>query len=243
MTKDDFIEKINAIGLSLTLATSYFSAYESMSHAAENRLDELNYAPGFFGLAAKALLGGFFMETAKLFESPKRGYSIEKFLNVCEQHLPKVDVDMTSIYHGYEKDFCETYIKGQIIEWKRNFCNLSEDINKLMGIRDNYYGHIDKNYMNDLSEAFRKFPFSTFYDLKPLLEFAVQVLNGVRSYLTGVHYDHKLSDSADLKNLLGALHASKYDVWGNKIDEDALRKLRRPSKPTIKGVACKGEKL
>ena len=247
MTRDDFIEKVNAIGSSLTLATSYFSAYESMAQAAENRLDELNLAPGFFGLAAKALLGGFFMETAKLFESSKRGYSIEKFLNVCEQNLYKISqhkVEESEIHEATTETGAtiivgvslqqllgiEVDISKEIVEWKNEFSSLSEDIKKLMGIRDKYYGHIDKGYMNNLSVVFSDFPFSTLYELKPLLQYADKVLNGVRGYLTGVHFDHNLSNSADLKNLLGALHASKHDIYGNKIEEEALHKLRFPKK-------------
>ena len=93
MTKADFIEKIEAIGLSLILATSYFDAYESMSQASENRIEELNLAPNFFALTAKALLHGFFMETAKLYEPPRRGYSIEALLNECEEHLYNLRVE------------------------------------------------------------------------------------------------------------------------------------------------------
>ena len=248
-TKEEFIEKVNGVQVSLTLAVSYFKAYESLSWASENRLDELNLAPGFFGLTAKALLHGFFMETAKLFESPKRGYSIEKFLNVCEQQLFKIPQNKAKeaeIFETTNEDGAtitigvsvaqalgiEIDISQIVKDWKCELGSLSVKIENLMGIRDKYYGHIDKGYMNNLNAVFKEFPFSSLYELKELLDFANQVLNGARGYLIGVDLDPNLSNSADLKNLLNALHATKHDIYGNKIDEEVIRKLRYPDMTT-----------
>jgi len=244
-TKKDFIEEVDGLNVSLTFAFSYFNAYESIVRAVENRADEVNLAPSFFSLSAKAFLHGIFMETAKLFEGKNRGYSIEKFLNVCEQSLSTVlanepqelnivettNDDGVTIMFGCSVDKflrIDCNISDVTKKWKCKLNGLSEKIKNVMGVRDKYYGHIDKTYMNDLRKVLNDFPLSSLCEIKELLDFANEVLNGVRSYLTGIDRDPTISNSGDLKTLLDKVYYSNRDIYGNEIDKDALDKLRYP---------------
>jgi len=214
MTRDEIIKRVDAIDQIVTLATSFLSVYESIGNASVNRLTELNYAPGFFGLVSKALLQGIFLETTKLF-SPKEDYSIKKFLNMSEQYLPKIHVMKPDIEEiecgdvnlafGFKMDTNSLFIKEKIKNWQMEHDGFCKKVKNLREQRDKYYAHCDKKYMDNLETLFADFPIS-FNELRDLLTFASSVCNGVRVYLTGVDLDHRLSNSGDLSGLLDALY-------------------------------------
>ena len=129
-------------------------------------------------------------------------------------------------------------IRKTLASLKSELDGFSCVIDNLKGVRDKYFAHLDKNYMNNLQSVLAEFPISSLYDLKALLDFASKFLNKVHLYLTGDNFTfshertHHLLESYYLKSFLIGLHEDKHDIWGNDINEE-IRKIRFRQNPGL----------
>ena len=249
MDKEQFLEKINAIGKSIWSASHFYDAYKDLLDARnnENLLKQINRAPAFFRIATDALFLGIFSETAKIFDSRGGAYSIEKFLNVCSQHLYKLprhivppEIHEPSDGEGATLAFGDPFeilgieppcIKKTIASLQKELGEFTCVIDNLKKIRDKYYAHLDKEYMNDFQKVIEDFPISSLQELKKLLDFASKVLNEVRTYLTSSSFAYSLNRT-DLPSFLLGLHHENLDVWGNDISE-SINNLKFCKNPAL----------
>ena len=268
MTRDEIIKCTEVIGKSITFATSYLCALESIVEARRDKWQEMSYAPGFFWLASNALISSIIMETSKLYDCDGESYSIYKYLSDCKKHLPlhprhkseSVTEEMDSgamisfgISVGEFIDI-ENRIIGKINELESELAELPKKahdtnvvsrkkelgnelkklrhrlcvesdiskrlkvwdkeirsqnfqlaISKMRTVRNKYYAHLSREYMDNVDNLFKDSPISLL-ELKELVAGAAKINNGVREYLTGADLDYKLTGSGDLDNLLSAMY-------------------------------------
>lgn len=175
---------------------SKFKLYKYIIERANDNLNELNIAPGFFNLVLDSLISNVIITIAKIYEPSNRsGGSISKLINKIEQSIKSIEDERINI---------------ELIKKHRNEIEKSKDVIKNLFVwRDKQYAHYDKKYFlgeNNLSEDAKL----TFGDIINLIEKAGAILNDYYSVLTDKYYSIEACNFDDVKKILDMLKQYNY---------------------------------
>ena len=166
----------------------YFHTFKDINNLAKSNKDKLSYS--FFGTSRRALYYMSCMSIAKLFDKNKATENIPKLLETASQNLGLVRIKNA---------------KQKISSLQIELAKHATIIKNLIGKRNEYYAHNDKNFFRKPQLLSKKYPLAI-TDLETLLKFAIKVLDK----LTGEKTVFKPLDDdfLDLKYLLADIKKS-----------------------------------
>lgn len=214
MNKDDLKKLIVSYLYRIVYANDKFCLYKYLCERKQDRLDEMNIAPGFFSTVFDALRQSFIIEVFKLYDI-KSDTGLVKLLNICRNCYKTFPCKTYNEFHQIDiktgetiytlRDEVEINIIQDITQLKNKLSEKEGIINNLRGQRDKYYAHLDKKYFNDDLSISDDYPFS-FNDVELLLDFAGEVCNTLLVDLCGEKVSPQSTNYNDIKYILDRLH-------------------------------------
>ena len=188
---------------------SYISIYKSLAEARENRLEEINFAPAFFGIVTQSLYTSIILWIYKLFDkNSERG--IYNFLLFVEDNLSL----FSKKHYKQHKSISDNDWRFTEIGWTElNLIELNEfkkifDKNEILKNvkrqRDKFYAHFDSKYFYSLDKLYIDAPikWNDFYEIKKNLD---NIINRISVAYDGSGYSFDTVNINDVKGILDTI--------------------------------------
>jgi len=210
-------ERIEELRKAHVRAYQYFYAYDKINELrapnlvgqkkAKNNADAIGLYKGFLNPSVTALMTGFYVELAKIYDSHDDALHLNKLIDYAEanqKHLTVVDFKELNEDRPFMEELVEKYegLKNKdLLEIRRNLDEHKDKIQRLKTIRDKHIAHLDLNRkgIKDL----------TYEEIEQLIILAHDILNVFSQKLDHVTSDYGvikrqvIEDTENLVKLMG----------------------------------------
>lgn len=209
---------------------SYISIYKSLAEARENRLEEINFAPAFFGSVTQSLYTSIILWISKLFDkNSERG--IYNFLLFVEGNLSLFSKKHYKQYKSISDDDWRFTKIGWTELTLTELNKFKQIINKnkiLINVkhqRDKFYAHFDDKYFFSLDKLYIDAPikWNDFYAIKKILD---NIINRISVAYDGTAYSFDVVNINDVKGILDTIkkYINDLDNEFEKIQSEIKKK-------------------
>lgn len=199
----------------LIFANQCYELFVHLNERTKNRLEVMNYAPGFFKVVMESLFLTCIIVLCRIVETNQRRshFNIYTFLNFTEkntqlfrwdEHVRRAKLDADDI-NFYKRDFKEINII--INECKILLEDKKDNVNTLFIWRDKYYAHNDKYFLQP-GELEKTFPLK-YIEVKEIINILKEILN--KFYVTYNGTEQLISpiDQFDIDYILDELEEAR----------------------------------
>ena len=187
---------------------AYIDLYKHLCDKKQDRLEELNIAPGFFDTVFSALLSGIINWTNNLFsEKSERGYF--NFLAFVENELDLFSIEelqkRSSLSDNHRMLNRERITYQTVKSHREKIQSILSLINSVKTRRDKFHAHFDKKYFFDRDQISKDAPIA-WGDIEELKKIMDDIINTYSSAYDDNIYKLEFFDSYDIDYLLDILH-------------------------------------
>ena len=196
-----------------TTLTSYVQLYKHMNERKQDRLDELNIAPCFFGTVIDSLFTAIILWVNNLID-PKAERCFYNFLSFIENNRDIFAI--SRLQERIDDSDGRWMLKLEPITYE----SIESDRKKLQNIkafssfkirRDKFHAHFDKYYAFQRNQISSDAPIK-FSDLDDVVEILKDILNTYSAAYDGKVYTMSLMDIYDLDYVLDILYEHNQNI-------------------------------
>ena len=199
---------LNAYVERVRYAYDCFSAFCSICDVKKKNNDAFNLSPAFFQISSSSLIQSTCLELAKLYKDTKDEHTLFKLMNIIDQNQTLFSpINRSDLYcfdipeKDLENGLKELNVK-ELVQYYRNvFGRKKDEINCLIGLRDKFWAHNDKEYFIKWDRIIETYPIKQ-GDIAYLIRVAGTMINLFQSLLDGKLISPKSENSNDLTVLL-----------------------------------------
>ena len=196
-----------------TTLTSYVQLYKHINDRKQDRLDELNIAPCFFGTVIDSLFTAIILWVNNLID-PKAERGFYNFLSFIENNRDILAISRLQKRNNYPDG--HWMLNREPITYE----SIESDRKKLKNIkalpsfkirRDKFHAHFDKDYAFQRKQISSDAPIK-FSDLDDVVKVLKDILNTYSAAYDGKVYKISLMNINDIDNVLEILHKHNQDI-------------------------------
>jgi hypothetical protein len=186
--------------------TSYITLYRTLHERKNDRIEEMNMAPAFFGIAIDAIYVSIILWTSNLF-SPRSERGFLNFLTMIENNIGIFSKKSVMKRKNIAKDDL-LFRRGQ---WKalsvKEISGFKDEISENLILRkfehrrDKFYAHFDKKYFFNRKRLSEDAPL-TWNELDEIKSLASRIFNKCSTAFDGTHQEFEVININDVNGLL-----------------------------------------
>jgi hypothetical protein len=186
---------------------AYIDLYKHLCDKKQDRLEELNIAPGFFDTVLSALFSGIINWTNNLFsEKSERGFF--NFLAFVENELnlfSKKELQKRRALPDNHRMLNREKVTYQTVKLHRKKIKSISLLDSVGIRRDKFHAHFDKKYFFDRDQISKDAPIA-WDDIEKLKEIMKDIISTYSDAYDGKVYKLQFVDSYDIDYILDILH-------------------------------------
>lgn len=188
--------------------TRYIDVYSLLRECKNDRLEEMNIAPAFFGTVIDALFSATILWTDKMFdEKSERG--LGNFLKFCENNVRILAVKELRRRNNYSDNHWMISDRLDVsYQDTQNHRQKIEQMKCLPSIRlrrDKFHAHFDAKYFFDRRKISDEAPlFSD--DFREVVDTMEEIINFYSTSYDGKIFSLRMKNIDDINNILDRLH-------------------------------------
>lgn len=208
-TEKKFEEYRHYLTYEATCLVSFINLFRRLYERRVDRLEEINIAPAFFQVTTNALLSAMILWADKLFDT-KGERGIFNFLMFIEHNRNILAIEKLKRRKNYPEGHWmlnRDPITLEMINGDRRYIENLDCLQSITTLRDNFYGHFDKEYFFDRARMANEAP--TWGDLEKLTVVISDVINRYSAAYDGQLFVLEPENINDLDYLLDSLHTCR----------------------------------
>ena len=213
--EEKFIEYRKYLVSEAIYMASYISLYKCLQERRNDRLDQMNIAPGFFQTVLRALFSVIIIWVDKFFdEKSERG--IFDLLNFVEKNVSIFSISNLKERENYPNDHWMLNRKPITIELINEDRQRIRELKSLKSFkirRNKYHAHFDKEYFFDRGKIDQDAPLN-WNDFEEVIEITKDILSRYSSSFDGTVNAIVPINSTDINRILNILYDRDNQEYG-----------------------------